>query len=288
MRTLFAFLLACATAFAYQPNLSKGFQADVPTLMDGVIADPSEFPAVVWIGNCTAAVVGPNVVATAAHCTGSRNISFSLGNTRYRAQCVGSNYRSNSTNDYALCFTRDTITAPYYENMASDPDVVSRRDWVLLSGFGCTRWGGRLDMRLRVGKAQVLGTPSGRDNDYTTGNGATLCSGDSGGPAWSLDKNDQRLLVISTNSRSNTRDRSYLSSWVSQDGKAHIARFRQSFPQARICGLDQNVPNCRNAAPEEPVEFQVESDEVLLDVVLQPGSGFEQEVVRERLQMILN
>lgn len=77
---------------------------DVPALINGNVVDRKDFPATIWIGNCTASLVGPRTVYTAAHCVRS-SIAFSIGTDRFTASCVvAPEYRGNPTADYALCY----------------------------------------------------------------------------------------------------------------------------------------------------------------------------------------
>lgn len=279
---LFFYLLP-NTCFGFNPLLTT----DLPVLINGQIADRKDYPATIWIGNCTAAVVGPRTVLTAAHCV-RNSISFTLGNGKYSADCVVSDhYNRNATADYALCYSdRDIVDTPYYENLATDESDVVRGDWILQTGFGCTKWGTRLDGQLRVGKAQVLSTPSGSSNDFETGNGAVLCSGDSGGPAWSLLPNGDRSKIISTNSRSNTTTRSYLSAWVTPHGKAAVEKYLDKF-SAQVCGIDPKAPRCRHATPLSPVEFSMDGLVAYLHVTIMPSASYSRDDAQSALDAAL-
>lgn len=271
-----------------QELIGPGFRADIPTLINGTVADRKLYPATIWIGNCTASVVGPRTVYTAAHCVESGSTSFSLGGDKFSLKCVSSpEYRRNSTSDYALCYSERDIEGIKYEVVNIDPGHVVKGDTILQSGFGCTKWGGRLDGQLRVGRSQVLSTPSGSSCDYTTGNGAVLCSGDSGGPAWSLNKDGSRNRLISVNSRSNTTSRSYLSAIATEEG----IRFTKAYTvtkNTKVCGVSELTPNCRNSGPVDPVTITVESKQVVLKAVIQPGAAYSVEDAQFALQAALN
>lgn len=285
MRTLLLLVL-CLTAAAQDENALM-LHTDVPVLINGQVADRKDYPATIWIGNCTASLVGPRSVYTAAHCVGSR-IAFSVGTERFTAQCMSApEYRSNTTADYALCYTDREVTGVPFENVNTDPAHIKEGDWVWQSGFGCTRWGQRLDGQLRVGRAQVLTMPRGTSNDYVTGNGAVLCSGDSGGPAWSLDVNGERDRLISVNSRSNTTSRSYLSAIATPTGirftESYIARFRTP-----ICGISPDAPSCRKAKPKQPEQFTLASSQVRLVVEWRPTAKYSVDEAKKALQMALD
>lgn len=289
IRILFAILLLSQPLFA-----GIWFRADVPTLINGEVMSREKFRATVWIGSCTATLLGSRVVATAAHCVG-KSTAFSLGTNRYTAKClISDDYDDNDTADYALCFTdRDVSDTPYYEKLATDPQVIQSGDWVLQSGFGCTQWGTRLDGQFRVGRARVLGTPRGKSNDIVTGEGAVLCSGDSGGAAWTLDQKGERDLVVSVNSRSDTKSRSFLSSWVTPSAKETITDFLKKYPEALICGVHASATKCRNGGdappppPDKPVKFLLTGEVGYLLVTIQPGANYTEAQARAVLDIAL-
>lgn len=261
--------------FLLAPSLHADYvvTADIPVLIGGTVVDPNLYPATVWIGNCTASVVGPRAVYTAAHCVGN-SASFTVKGVRYSSSCQKSReYPRNPTSDFALCHTDKNVVGIEYENINLDPSHVTTGDWILQCGFGCTRWGTRLDGQLRVGRSQILQMPRGNNNDYVTGNGAVLCSGDSGGPAWSLDDKGERNRLISVNSRSNTTTRSYLSALATAEG----IRFTNSVMEntgMSICGVTEGVEGCRNTKPKEPFVFTVEKNGVKGTFTVQPDAEF--------------
>lgn len=247
-----------------------------PTLIGGEAADYAKFRAIIWIGNCTATLVSARVIYTAAHCV-STSISFRIGPNRYTAFCmVAMEYTlGNSTADFALCMTTKPITGiPEYEVVNLDPDLVKTGDNILLSGFGCQKWGGPLDGVYRIGKSEVRRVPNRGNSDYVTGNGSTLCSGDSGGPAWSL-KNGARDKLISINSRSDGRRTSYLSSTSSRIGRRFIKAWLVLHPLARICGVSSAAKNCRTqnqiVPPIKTQEFEIDHKAAYIKGHAKPG-----------------
>ncbi len=280
MKLLFLLFLS-VTAFADEYQV----KTDVPVLINGTVVDRKDYPAIIWIGNCTATLVGARTVATAAHCTGS-TVSFNVGSDKYTAKCRKSTYyRNNATADYSFCYTDRAVEDVPFDAINIDPTYVSTSDWILQTGFGCTRWGGRLDMQLRVGRSKVISVPSGTNNDITTGGegSAVLCSGDSGGPAYGFNEDGTRGLLISVNSRSNTTTRSYLSALATSQGLQFINSFADEF-DAKICGMHTDAVGCRNMLIT-PMEFTLRNSGTILKVIVNPGE-YQGEKVKASLEAV--
>ena len=257
-----------------------------PALINGQVAETKD-SGVVWIGNCTATLVGPQTLLTAAHCTRSK-VSFAVGGSRYSGACLSANdYPSNLTADYTLCHTSEPVVSAVvkYETMNLDEDYVEKGQKILMSGIGCTQWGKPLDMKFRIGDATVLQMPSGKNYDYFTGKGeegeAVLCSGDSGGPAWGSPNWEARGKVISVNSRSNTKTRSYQSALATSSFKALLSRFVDKY-NPKICGIN-HTENCYGLAPQE-VSFEVQTDAMVVGVTLKPEHSHKAQSVRQSIK----
>ncbi len=247
-----------------------------PTLIGGTIANPADWPASVYASlsgsRCSATVVGPRVLAIAAHCS-SGKVSFSVGPNNYTGTCSNAReYSSNSTADYSLCLLdRDVIGVPY-ESLNQDATRLKIGADLLLTGYGCIRkgGGGGNDGNYRIGRSQITRLPSGSSNDIVTVGTAALCFGDSGGPAFLTLPSGERW-VVSVNSRGDIRSTSYLSSWSSSTAKAFIERWHAKFGQP-ICGVHAAARGCRNSNElSPPAEFEVENEMVRVLGKVKPG-----------------
>jgi hypothetical protein len=265
-------------------KVSEVIKGEVPVLIGGVVADPNEFKASPWVGNCTGAIVGERVLFTAAHCVSNGGTkSFSIGTTRYNSKCTHHpEYRGNSTADFAVCLIDKPVTGDLeFEQVATKIDYKTG-DQLLLSGYGCRAWGGALDGKYRIGRAKITKLPSGSNYDTITQGDVALCSGDSGGPAWFVYPDGSRKL-IGVNSRSNTTTVSYLSShavstaqsfyksWASQNG-------------AKICGIHSEAVKCRGSKPSEPVKFVIENGAVKTETVWKPSAPYTADEAKAAIQ----
>lgn len=224
-----------------------------PELIGGKVADPADWPASPWIGNCSSTIVGPRVLLTAAHCVGNGgSTSFSIGPNRYSVVCTHHpSYRGNSTADWALCVSSTQIPELPYELVAKPSEHTCRSGKTYLwTGYGCTRWGGSIDGRFRTGEVDAVRCPSGTNYDTVTRGSVALCSGDSGGGGYEVI--DGVRKVVGVNSRSNTTDTSYVSSTYT-DAFHTWAMSWSSSKGVKICGLHDDAPGCRtDGDPDDP------------------------------------
>lgn len=192
--------------------------AGVPSVVNGITVHPEDWPALVRTTNCTAALVGPRVLLTAAHCVdgGAQNTVnaakiIQRGGTTIDADCVmhprysaapfqGPEVRNSA--DYALCILGTSLAdipryrSLLYENV--DLGALTKGSPVLITGFGCNivekgpGGGGpqyistTADPVLRVGDAFIEADLSAESDNYRTHSTnprtASICPGDSGGP----------------------------------------------------------------------------------------------------------
>lgn len=216
-----------------------------PTLIRGRIPDKNDFKAIVWVGGCTGTIIGPKVLTLAAHCVSDR-IQISIGKDKFNATCmVSKEYAKGVVSaDYALCSLDQEAEGPY-EVVNFDEGHVKIGDEILLSGYGCQKWGGPIDGRFRIGEAHISDLGKGNaDNYLVASDGATLCSGDSGGPSWSLQPDGKRAKLIGLNSRSDTKKTSYISYIAKPEGKRFFEVWSAMNPDLKICGLHKDAKNC--------------------------------------------
>lgn len=224
------------------------FPEDLPQteVYRGTKSVAGEFPAMGWIGNCTATAVAPNVVMTASHCksTGARITFQHRGSGKsYAGVCTRHPRYNNSTvyNDWALCKLDESL--PEGSVLASfSLERPAIGDGLLVNGFGAPNVGTHY-----WGKAQV--TRLG-EQDLTACNQATLGGGDSGGSLlkWTEDRSGKAgFVVVGVNSRGNNS-----CSWYNMTSHSEFKSFALQYEQdkgVKLCGVSVDCTK-----PVEPVD----------------------------------
>ncbi len=223
-----------------------------PMLIGGRDAEAGDFPEVIYIssGNsrCTATVIGPKVILTAAHCISDggviRPASFVVKQTVYRATCTHhSKYSTEYSYDFALCKVDQELDLKYASISNEGPEL--NKD-VTLIGYGCVKQGGGggNNGQLKYGEAEVISLPGVAGDGgqyYYTQDDTALCFGDSGGPSMLLIGNPKKDThkVIGLNSRGNIRDLSLMASTYLPGFRDYAEKFEQD-NDVEICGISKD------------------------------------------------
>lgn len=245
-----------------------------PKLGNGTVADTQKWPAsfVMTSGDnrCTATLIGPQVLLTAAHCVGnnaSAKISYADGSV-YEGTCshAMSDYPLEPSADWALCLMQSPVQRPklYYEYISLDPTLLKHGTQLLAGGFGCTSLTGKNieDPPLfRTGPMFVDRIPeSGQlwpnwifTTSATRGGSSFLCMGDSGGALYWESPSGQRLIVaVGSGTQATSSQPDYLVSYLAALSTSDAISFINGWlakTGARVCGIGSPLPNCRITPP---------------------------------------
>lgn len=257
-------------------------------LRGGMLASSTEWPASLYVtfptpdgtAACTAALIGPQVMLTAAHCvpvSGNVRFRYEREAEPYVTSCTQHpRYAQDASADFALCKVQRPFNAPtgfLFETVDTSGMGALVGSKLLLTGYGCVSdivANDTIDGKYRIGSNTVTETSasserrrgaryySGREeNNLFTADDpqvANLCPGDSGGPAFRENPGGTSITsrsIIGVNSRVFYKDytrSSYGSSLVSATGGPDFGTWASSWTaseQLAACGLAGSVPNCR-------------------------------------------
>jgi len=227
-------------------EIERDFDAEiVPRLYGGHPVAEGELSPSVYIGNCTATILGPSVLLTAGHCRATGDaIAFTVGKTRYSGSCRRHEKWNNGiwmNNDFTLCTFLPEISLTYYGDLSKVS--LNPGDKVTMQGYGAGSNG-----HLNQGTAVVL---SGDDMEYITKGSVALGGGDSGGGLMAKIDNlvSGPFKVVGINSRGGG-GYSYFNRTDLDRSQAFFADFA-SKNNVKICGINWNCSAVGRQCPEE-------------------------------------
>ncbi|HEX2257909.1 MAG TPA: trypsin-like serine protease [Afifellaceae bacterium] len=274
--------------FAAVLDLRQKGDPFVPQLRRGYVASSVDWPASLYVtfetpqgqAACTAALIGPQVMLTAAHCVpDSGKVDFSFGGTGYNTSCTRHpQYESGEdpSADYALCRLAIPFAEPPgfgYETVDVGPmeDLLTQN--IILTGFGCRsdvvaddnvdglyRYGFNSVEDTSLSPARTRGAryyaPEQDNNLFTGQDAANLCPGDSGGPTYKRTGSQGASIrgrrIIGVNSRVFFADRfgqTFGSSLISSTGSPEFRDWAKAWvvnEAVEACGIVSpvTIPNC--------------------------------------------
>ncbi|ACM38196.1 trypsin-like serine protease [Agrobacterium vitis] len=225
-----------------------------------VPARTTDWPATLYANvddhsHCTATIVGPHVILTAAHCLPpSGKFTAIVHQIAYHATCTKPDgWPNDPSDDYALCSTDGDAIPVVYEMISFNPKAVALGVKITLAGYGCSDQYQNGAGTFRIGYAPVVRMPNVPDKTYVfdrnsvVTQGAAICPGDSGGGAFleTPTAAGTYRAIVGVNSRVDmSKLTSYLSATFSPDGRAFFQSWSKE-KSAQICGLGA-VQGCRN------------------------------------------
>lgn len=212
--------------------------ADVePEVIGGV--PTNGYPEAVKLGNgCTASIVGPRAVMTAAHCVGNGGKrSFKVGSKTYLATFTHSPYYKYS-HDIALGVPDAPIVGVRPINIYTGPLQAYR---VLVIGYGCNVKGGAGVGIKRVASAQIMTISTTYPYMYIIRGQAILCPGDSGGPQEvTVQGTKPKRYQIGINARTNYKE-GFATDLTSTLSKTWIKSWANA-KKVDVCGITKSCP----------------------------------------------
>lgn len=195
---------------------------------------------------CSATIVGPKVVLTAAHCVRNGGIgTFQVKGKKYSAKFSQSPLYSLNDHDIALGIVDRKIKRVIAASIGYEAQKGME---VTLLGYGCTKpgGGGGNDGVLRKGLSTIIDF---RNYDIVTRKpgGAASCYGDSGGPAYLVKEGN--YFLVGLDSKGNIKDTSFFARLDIPEAYDFLRDVVMSNPRLEICGYNKVCPPIAEAPP---------------------------------------
>lgn len=194
---------------------------------------------------CTAFAVGPRTLMTAAHCVPNdqKIVIKRPGKDDLVAECkTPASFPSDVTADYALCILKTDISSGPFETLNRDRNRLVPDSEVLLTGYGCTQFTNPGQQTFSTGQVKFVSSAEG--NYALMVGAASVCFGDSGGPAFIASKDDlANRVLIGVNSQGWEGSSSLISLVPSS-----VEIFFQAWSDngGTICGITPDAKKCRH------------------------------------------
>ena len=217
-------------------------------IIGGETVELDKYPEAVYITNgtsgCSATLIGPRVILTAAHCVDDgRKITpkyFETNGYSYEATCTISDKYHSQDHDIALCYTNEDVNVEW-ASIAGKGQGPKLYGFVTHVGFGCTKEDGTggNNGQLKEGSSQVYKlADSGEHSWYSIGDG--VCYGDSGGGTYRYieDPYFEHHYILGVNSKGNIRNINLVADITSDESYRFIEEWVKLY-DARICGYNK-------------------------------------------------